>query len=69
MVSGLILEELQEKLLTKAGLSPSETKEVIAALRADAEVVETQPLSEHSDLGALDVDRCVGDVPIPGFEE
>jgi putative PIN family toxin of toxin-antitoxin system len=45
VVSPFILEELQEKLLTKAKLSPVEVEEVIDALSADAEIVKTQPLT------------------------
>jgi putative PIN family toxin of toxin-antitoxin system len=45
VVSRFILEELQEKLLAKAKLSQSETDEVLAAVKADAEVVEAQPLA------------------------
>jgi putative PIN family toxin of toxin-antitoxin system len=45
VVSRFILEELQEKLLGKAKLSQSEAGEVLAAVRADAEVVEAQPLA------------------------
>jgi len=45
MVSRFILEELREKLLVKAKLSLSEVREVLAAVRADADVVETEPLA------------------------
>jgi putative PIN family toxin of toxin-antitoxin system len=45
VVSQFILEELQEKLLTKAKLSRVEVEEVIDAVSSDAEIVETQPLS------------------------
>ena len=45
VVSQFILEELQEKLLTKAKLSQVEVKEVIDAVSADAEIVEKQPLA------------------------
>jgi putative PIN family toxin of toxin-antitoxin system len=45
VVSPFILEELQEKLLTNAKLSPVEVEEVIDALSADAEIVKTQPLT------------------------
>lgn len=45
VVSRFILEELREKLLVKAKLSLSEVREVLAAVRADADVVETQPLA------------------------
>jgi putative PIN family toxin of toxin-antitoxin system len=45
VVSPFILEELQEKLLTKAKLSPVEVEEVIDALSADAEIVKMQPLA------------------------
>lgn len=44
VVSQFILEELQENLLTKAKLSRAEVKEVLAAVRADAELVEALPL-------------------------
>ena len=45
VVSQFILEELQEKLLTKAKQSRVEVEEVIDAVSADAEIVETQPLA------------------------
>lgn len=45
VVSQFILEELQEKLLTKAKLSQVEVEEVIDAVSADAEILETQPLA------------------------
>lgn len=45
VVSRFILEELREKLLVKAKLSLSEVREVLAAVRADAEIVETQLLA------------------------
>jgi putative PIN family toxin of toxin-antitoxin system len=45
VVSPFILEELQEKLLTKAKLSPVEVEEVIDAVSADAEIVKTKPLA------------------------
>lgn len=44
VVSPDILEELEEKLLAKAGLSATETREVIRAVRADAEIVRATPL-------------------------
>jgi putative PIN family toxin of toxin-antitoxin system len=44
VVSQFILEELREKLLTKAKLSQVEVKEVLDAVSADAEFVETRPL-------------------------
>lgn len=46
VVSRFILEELHEKLLVKAKLSRSEAEEVIDAVRADAEIVEAQPLAD-----------------------
>ena len=45
VVSRFILEELREKLLTKAKLSLMEVKDVINAVSADAEVLEPQPLT------------------------
>ena len=45
VVSRFILEELREKLLTKAKLSSMEVKDVINAVSADAEVLEPQPLA------------------------
>ncbi|GAB4181410.1 MAG: putative toxin-antitoxin system toxin component, PIN family [Terrimicrobiaceae bacterium] len=45
VVSRFILEELHEKLLAKAKLSQSEAEEVIDAVKADAEIVEVQPLA------------------------
>ncbi len=45
VVSRFILEELREKLLTKAKLSLMEVKDVIDAVSADAEVLEPQPLA------------------------
>jgi putative PIN family toxin of toxin-antitoxin system len=45
VVSRFILEELQENLLAKAKLSQSEADEVLAAVRADAEMVEAPPLA------------------------
>lgn len=45
VVSRFILEELLEKLLAKAKLSQSEAEEVVAAVRADAEVVDVQQLA------------------------
>ena len=47
VVSQFILEELQEKLLTKAKQSRVEVEEVIDAVSADAEIVETQPLANR----------------------
>ena len=47
VVSQFILEELQEKLLTKANQSRVEVEEVIDAVSADAEIVETQPLANR----------------------
>jgi uncharacterized protein len=44
VVSQFILEELREKLLTKAKLSQVEVEEVLDAVSADAEFVETRPL-------------------------
>lgn len=45
VVSRFILEELHEKLLAKAKLTQVEAREVIDAVRADAKIVETQPLT------------------------
>ncbi|MEK0445673.1 MAG: hypothetical protein RLZZ399_994 [Verrucomicrobiota bacterium] len=45
VVSLFILEELREKLLAAAKLSLMEVEEVIDAVCADAEIVETQPLA------------------------
>jgi len=45
VVSRFILEELREKLLVKAKLGLSEVRDVLAAVRADAEIVETQLLA------------------------
>ncbi len=45
VVSRFILEELQEKLLAKAKLTQAEAREVIDAVSADAEIVETRPLT------------------------
>lgn len=42
VVSEDILRELSEKLLLKAGLSETETAEVITAIRSDAEVIPAQ---------------------------
>jgi putative PIN family toxin of toxin-antitoxin system len=44
VVSPDILEELEEKLVLKARLSAAEAREVIRAVRADAEVVKPAPL-------------------------
>ena len=44
VISPDILTELEEKLLAKAGLTAAETREVIRAVRADAEIVEATPL-------------------------
>ena len=46
VVSQDILGELHEKLLTKARLTMEETREVIRAVRADAEIVKATPLPE-----------------------
>ena len=46
VVSTDILGELQEKLLTKGGLTLAETREVIRAVRADAEIAKATPLPE-----------------------
>ena len=46
VVSADILAELKDKLLNKAKLSASEVREVIRAVRADAEVVEAVPLAQ-----------------------
>ena len=44
VVSPDILAELEEKLTAKAKLSAAESREVIRAVRADAEVVKATPL-------------------------
>lgn len=44
IVSPDILRELERKLVTKARLSTAEAREVIHAVRADAEVVKVTPL-------------------------
>lgn len=44
VVSEEILEELKEKLLSKAKLTKAETIEVIHAVRSDAELTEASPL-------------------------
>jgi putative PIN family toxin of toxin-antitoxin system len=44
VVSPEILEELEEKLILKAKLSASEARQVIRAVRADAEVANSGPL-------------------------
>lgn len=54
VVSRFIHEELQERLLTKTKLSPVEMEEVVEAMRADAEFVETQPLATQICLNADD---------------
>jgi len=46
VVSRGILAELEEKLISKARLTAAEAREVIRAVRADADVVEASPLSE-----------------------
>jgi len=46
VVSQFILQELREKLCTKAGLNRAEADEVVAAVCADAEVVAVQRLSK-----------------------
>ncbi len=45
MVSLFILRELEEKLVSKARLSPSEAGDIIDAVKADAEIIETRPLA------------------------
>lgn len=45
VLSRVILDELKEKLISKAKLSRAEATEVLAAVRADAEFVEVQPLA------------------------
>lgn len=45
VVSRFILEELREMLRTKAKLSQSEAEEVIAAVKADSEMLEAQQLA------------------------
>lgn len=44
VISPDILAELEEKLLAKAGLTAAETRDVIRAVRADAEIVKATPL-------------------------
>jgi putative PIN family toxin of toxin-antitoxin system len=44
VVSEFILEELRDKLLTKAKLSEEEVEEVLAAVRSDADLVDAPPL-------------------------
>jgi putative PIN family toxin of toxin-antitoxin system len=44
VVSPDILGELEEKMLAKAGLTAAETREVIRAVRADAEIAKATPL-------------------------
>ncbi len=46
-VSPEILSELEEKLISKAKLSIAEAREVIHAVRADAQVVPAFPLPER----------------------
>ena len=46
VVSPDILNELEEKLLTKAMLTAAETREVIRAVRADAKIVKATSLPE-----------------------
>jgi putative PIN family toxin of toxin-antitoxin system len=46
VVSQVILEELRDKLHTKAGLSRAEANEVVAAVAADADVVAVPRLSK-----------------------
>lgn len=43
VVSESILEELQTKLISKAKLTKQESMEVVAAIRSDADVVESPP--------------------------
>jgi hypothetical protein len=45
VVSLFILRELEEKLVSKARLSPSEAGDIIDAVKADAEIIETRPLA------------------------
>jgi putative PIN family toxin of toxin-antitoxin system len=45
VVSKEILRELQEKLVTKGKLSEAETSEVLYAVRIDAELTESPPLT------------------------
>ena len=45
-VSRFILDELGEKLTTKAGLTASEIDAVLAMVRRDGETVEIEPLDE-----------------------
>ena len=45
MVSLFILKELEEKLVSKAKLSPSEAGDILHAVKADAEINETSPLA------------------------
>ncbi len=44
VVSEEVLEELEEKLLSKAKLTKAETAEIIRAVRTDAELTEAHPL-------------------------
>jgi putative PIN family toxin of toxin-antitoxin system len=44
VVSPDILSELEEKLITKAKLSAAESREIIRAVQADAEVVRPAPM-------------------------
>lgn len=44
VVSKVILDELREKLLVKAKLTPAEAGEVLSAVESDAEIVEVEPL-------------------------
>jgi uncharacterized protein len=45
VVSPAILEELREKLVSKAKISAIEAREVVSAVSADAEVVPISPLA------------------------
>ncbi len=47
VVSPVILEELSEKLGVKAHFTAAEAREVIRAIRADADVVNAAPLQER----------------------
>ena len=44
VVSPFVFDELKEKLMQKANLSPTEAQEVIRAIRADSELVQPRPL-------------------------
>ena len=75
VASDHILAELEEKLITKAKISRNDAKEVITAVRADAEIIQAKPLSQpvcrdpDDDLVLGGADEAKADAIVTGDQD